>query len=46
MSKITQDELRSNLNLSIELNGTIEVHETQVEEASIIIIDNTIHLTS
>lgn len=35
--KITQDEVTSNLNLSIELNATIEIQETQVEEASIVI---------
>lgn len=46
MPKITQDEVTSDFNFSTNLNGIIEVQETQVEEALIIIKDNEIDLTS
>ena len=46
MPKITQDEVTSDFNFSTNLNGIIEVQETKVEEALIIIKDNEIDLTS
>ena len=44
MAKITQDE--ADHNLSVELNSTVEVQETQAESVSIVIKDDMINMTS